>query len=172
VSKATVRSTSGKAKLLASMEGYLGVSRQQPCFILIDLDREECAPEALRSLGVEPRGTLCVRYAVRAVESWLMADRNGLADFLGVGVNRFPVAPDSVEDPVKTLLSAARRSRRRWVQEDLLPRPGSGRKRGPGYASRLIEFASHHWNLEEARRRSPSLERALACLERLAEETP
>ncbi len=168
---ATVHSTSGKARLFRSMTGYVNLSRRQPCFVLVDLDREECAPAALRSLSVTPGEGLCVRFAVRAVESWLMADREGFAKFLGVGTNRLPMAPDTVEDPVAAVLSVARRSRWRWVREDLLPRPGSGRKRGPGYASRLIEFTTRHWNVDEARRHSPSLEGALACLQRILETT-
>ncbi len=168
--EATIKVTSGKEKLLREIPTYGNIARLQRCFALVDLDRENCVPEALRSLGAEPSSLFCLRYAVRAVESWLMADREGIAGFLSVGINRIPVAPDLEEDPVSTVITIARRSRKRWVKEDIVPRPGSGRKRGPGYAGRMIEFIGEHWDIDVARRHSPSLDRAINCLHRLMKE--
>jgi len=39
--------------------------------------------------------------------------------------------------------------------------------RGPGYTSRIIEYASNHWRPSAAAKRSPSLARCIAALETL-----
>ncbi len=168
----SIHVAAGKAALIQRIPRYLRVAHVKPCLVLVDLDRERCAPEALDALGIAPHPQLCVRFAVRKVEAWLLADREGLSRYLGVPLNRLPVRPDDEEDPLDTLIAAARRSRRRHVRENLVPRPGSGRRRGPGYASSMIEFVETRWNIEEAMSHSPSLRRAVECLRRLVQEGP
>jgi hypothetical protein len=110
---------------------------------------------------------MCLRVVVREVESWLLADREGLARFLGVAQTLIPKDPESLPDPKAAMISLARRSRRREVRDDMVPRPGSGRPIGPAYPARLIEFAANVWTPETAADRSDSLKRALRCLTRL-----
>jgi hypothetical protein len=107
---------------------------------------------------------MCFRVAVRAVEAWLLADRESLAGFLRVSPSRVPPDPESLDEPKQAMVNLARQSRSRAVQEDMVPRPGSGRSVGPAYASRLIEFAQSTWRPEIAATRSDSLRR---CCERL-----
>ena len=165
-----VDSMGGKPALLENLPAYTNAAQVSPWLVLLDLDRDECAPAALDSMGHRSAGALCLRFAVRTVESWLMADRHGMARFLNVPLNRLPVMPDEELDPVGALLGAARRSKLKWVREDLLPWAGSGRKRGPGYSSRMIEFVQGRWNIEAAMEHSPSLTRAVSCVRRVVEE--
>ncbi len=64
---------------------------------------------------------------VRHVEAWLLADRERISAFLGVGTVKVPRDPETLEDPTRTLVDLARQSRRRDIREDMVPRPGSGR---------------------------------------------
>jgi hypothetical protein len=50
----------------------------------------------------------------------------------------------------------------------MVPREAAGRPVGPAYTSRLIEYIEAHWRPDVAAQHAASLERALACLKRLA----
>ena len=135
--------------------------------ILRDLDRDApCASALIADLlherGLAPRVSL--RIPVRAMESWLLADREGFTGEFGVAAHRLPDRPDELDDPKQHLVHACRHSTRRTVRNAMVPRPGSGRRVGPEYASRIAAFARATWSAERASRRSPSLERALAGL--------
>src|SRR5712691_5308903 len=87
-----------------------------------------------------PAPRMCFRIAVRAVETWLLADRQRLAQFLSIPVSRIPPALEAENDPKSLLVNLARHSRKRATRADMVPRQHSGRKVGPAYASRLMEF--------------------------------
>lgn len=83
---------------------------------------------------------------------------------------RVPPNPDAEPDPKTTLIDLARRSRRRAIREDIVPREGSGSRVGPGYAGRLIEFvmtAGHPWRPNVAAQHSDSLRRCVEALQAL-----
>jgi hypothetical protein len=113
---------------------------------------------------------MCFRVVVREVEAWLLADRERLASFLGVPISRVPRDPESVDDPKGQMVALARRSLRRDIREDMVPRPQSRREVGPAYSSRLIEFADDvvdGWRPLVAAKSSDSLHRCIRCLSRL-----
>jgi hypothetical protein len=110
-----------------------------------------------------------LRVAVNEAESWLIADRETLAAFLGVSPDIVPLRPDELPDPKTTMINLARKSKARAVREDMVPTPDSGRKIGPAYVSRLIEYAADYWRPEVAVESSESLKR---CVERLKELRP
>jgi len=112
---------------------------------------------------------MCLRVAVREVESWLLADREQIARFLSVRLSQIPREPDELEDPKRVLISIAGGSRKREIRQDLVPRPESGRAVGPAYDARLIEFVANCWHPVEAAVNSRSLHRCIAALERLVE---
>lgn len=160
---------SGKQHLREKIAGYNNAARHGPWFVLVDLDQEaDCAPPVRMDWVAAPAPLLCFRVAVRAVEAWLLADGEALAGFLGVSKRIIPADPDDLPAPKEMLVNLARRSRRKAIREDMVPREGSGRSVGPAYPSRLIEFVTAHWRPATASRYSESLERAVACLRTLA----
>ena len=70
----------GKSYLHASISGYNNAAKFRPWIVLVDLDHDaDCAPELCRNwIGVKA-AHLCFRVAIRAVESWLLADRESIA---------------------------------------------------------------------------------------------
>ncbi len=106
--------------------------------------------------------------AVRAVEAWLLADRERIANLLAVSQAKIPLRPEELEDPKQTLVDLARRSRRRTVRDGLVPTKTSGRQVGRDYNELLTDFVVNKWRPSDAARRSDSLRRALACLRTLA----
>ena len=70
------------------------------------------------------------------------------------------------------MVNLARRSRRREIREDMVPRDQSGRSVGPAYVSRLIEYFQTFWRPNVAIERAQSLRRAVACLRQMIEKVP
>lgn len=159
----------GKGHLRQRMEGYLYAARHRCWLVLVDLDSDyDCAPLMRAAWINTPQPSfLCFRVAVRAVEAWLLADAKSIAAFLGVTPSQIPSQPETLPDPKKTLVSLAAKSRRREIREDIVPPPGSQRKVGAGYASRMIEFTKQHWRPQAAAQRADSLRRALQALQNL-----
>lgn len=166
-SEGSVHVARGKDKLLSGLGGYNNAATRSPWLVLVDLDLDaDCAPPFCLQWMPNPAEHMCFRVAVRMVESWLLADRERFARFLGVSAANLPRNPDEVDDPKAVVVELARNSRRRTLRDELVPRVGSGRRVGALYPSRLIEFISSSWRPQEARGRSDSLDR---CLTRLGE---
>ena len=145
----------GKPALRQKINGYNNAARRAPWIVLVDLDDDaDCAPPIHDEWIPAPAPNLCFRIAVREVQAWLMADAQTL--------------PEKLARPKDTLANLARRSRRRDVcNKDMAPREKSGRRVGPAYASRLIEYVQEYWQPDVAAERSESLRRAIRCLRRL-----
>jgi hypothetical protein len=132
-----------------------------PILLLTDLDQNPCPSGLIHDwLEAEPHANLIFRVAVREVESWLLADRQGFADFLGISVTKVPLEPDQINDPKQSLVNLARRSRSRTLRESIVPRQGSTAVQGPDYNGCLGDFVRYRWDRDSAARRSPSLNRA------------
>jgi len=158
----------GKAGLLQKLDGYNNDARYRPWLVLVDLNGDNpCAPPARNGWLPQPAPRMCFRIAVREVEAWLLADRESIARFLRVRSALIPREPEQIEDPKRTVVGIARKSRSQSVRTDMVPRPGSVRTVGPAYTSRMIEFVLNHWHPEDAILAAPSLEGAVRCLRRI-----
>lgn len=104
---------------------------------------------------------MCFRIAVRASESWLLADRQAIADFLSVSIALIPPLPENEPVPKQLMIRIAGRSRRRAIREGMVPAQGDSSKIGPEYTSMLAEYARERWDPRQASERAPSLRRAL-----------
>ena len=164
----------GKSFLKTRMDGFNEAAQVDPWVVLVDLDHDaECPSLVVDEWVPEPAPHMCFRIAVRAIESWLIADSTGLAEFLSVTASRIPRDPDALSDPKRTMLKIAASSRRKTIRADMVPRPRSQRKVGPAYNSRLIEFVNdkrHGWKPAVAARSSDSLKRCLLRLDQLIKE--
>jgi len=158
----------GKHKLDSSLRAYNSAARFGRWLVVRDLDHDAPCPAALVAHLCPSRApNLCLRIAVRAVESWFLGDPANLANFLRVSKALVPPHPDSLDDPKGAVINLAVRSRRREVREDIVP-AGPGHREGPAYASRIIEFAQFHWDARSAAANSNSLARCLAALDALS----
>ena len=133
-------------------------------FLLTDLDSpQNCPPKLIRSwVGASLNSGFLFRVAVVEIESWIMADRRGIAEFLSIPLNRIPQSTDRIEDPKEFLVSLARRSRKTKLRRELVPAPGATTaKVGTGFNARFTEFVRDHWDLKRAASASVSLKRTL-----------
>jgi hypothetical protein len=159
----------GKSGLDRRLPGFNQAARHSPWLVIRDLDRDaSCAPSLLALLLPRPSPGLVLRIAVPEVESWLLADRQRIAGFLGVPVAAIPDDPDGLASPKETVIALARRSRRRQIAQGLVPDPRAGRRVGPLYAALTCGFVERTWSPADAAGGSGSLRRALLSLARLA----
>jgi hypothetical protein len=158
----------GKQDLRSKIPNYKRAAQFEPWIILVDLNHDaQCAPELCRNWIVETTPHLCFRVAVRAIESWLLADRENIAKYLSIPQTIVPDDPEVSMDPKETIISLARQSRRARIRVDMVPSPRGGRKVGPAYTSSLIEFVNHPevgWRPLVAAERSDSLQRCFNAL--------
>lgn len=134
-----------------------------------DLEQEPCATALFKKHLPHGRSPgFILRLAVRMLESWLLADAESMARFLGAPESKVPRNPDKLVHPKKELVTLARRHASHSLRRDLVPEEGHSGVVGPGYRPRMEDFILKRWRPQTARRRSPSLDRALAALEDIA----
>lgn len=162
----------GKGLLDQRLGKYNQAARHHSWFVLRDMDNDApCAGELVSRLLPGRSVGMCFRIPVHSVESWLLADRDGLARFLSVPVGGVPTRPDEVPRPKEILLRLASRSRTRSVREGLVRAVRGGLRVGPEYVGLLTEFVQR-WNIEEAKDSSDSLRRCVAAVRTVALSTP
>lgn len=156
----------GKDHLRENIRRFNQAAAFTPFVVLTDLDEENCAPELI--IEWLPQGAnknLLFRIAVREVESWLMADRQRFAGFLGVSIKKIPSNPDDCADPKSLVLELVKQSRKRKIREDLLPTAGSTSKVGRNYNGQLISFVLTQWRIDDSSlKNSNSLNKAFNAL--------
>jgi hypothetical protein len=158
----------GFGYLKSKIAGFNAAAERTPFLVLTDLDRCECAPSLIADWLPKRRSSnLMFRIAVREVEAWLLADRRGLADYLGIAEASIPRNPESLADPKEVLISCARKSKRRLLREAILPAAGTTSKVGPDYNACLGRFVTSCWRPDLAQAESESLARTIRCLRKL-----
>jgi hypothetical protein len=154
----------GCGKIRKNINAYNKASVHHPFFIIVDLDTNACAPSLIETWLPSGLNTHCIfRVAVREIESWLFADRDGLAKFLAVPITLLPRDSETIEDPKRLLLNISRRSRKREIREGLAPLDDTVRI-GPDYNYYLSHFVRNFWDIDEAQKKSQSLARTIEKL--------
>ncbi len=128
-----------------------------------------CPPSVVSTWTPHRHPDMVFRVVVRELESWILADRQGVADLLHTPLNRIPQLPEQEADPKHSLVAIARRSRSTRIKAALVPRPGSSAVVGPDYNAEMEKFVLGAWNPAAARTASPSLDRSLTRLREAAD---
>ena len=154
--------TRGNDQIRKMIEKFRNASHVLPHVVLTDLDRYPC-PLALleewRATDLPPQ--LLFRIAVREVESWLLADRNGIAQYLQIPLIKVPLYPEMEIDPKQTLINLARKSKKKRLAAGIVPAVGSRAPIGPLYNEKMGEFVTQQWDVKRASDNSDSLARAM-----------
>jgi hypothetical protein len=159
-----------KIRVLKRLPNYNNAAHYTPWVVLVDLDLDfECPVNAKQAWLDEPAKYMCFRIAVRKIETWFLADRENIARFLGVPIALVSKDPETLKDPKLEMVNLARKSNKRIIKANIVPREGTGRSTGEAYAVTLIDFATNYWDIEDAAENSESLRRCIACLKRLIE---
>jgi len=138
-----------------------------PVLMITDLDSSVCASEMIHDwLGRPPSAGFLFRICVREVESWLLAHREAMAEFLKVRLALIPTSPESLPDPKKRLMDLAKTSSQRKIRLAFTPIGSS--TIGPDQNAMLKEYIFKTWDPAEAAKSAPSLARARERLRVLA----
>lgn len=149
----------GKSKLDPRIPALNRSGARINWLILRDLDHDApCASQLIDGLLGEstrlPR--VALRAPIRAMESWLLADRDGFAREFSVSRHRVPDDPDHLNSPKRSVVNLCGKSRKSEIRAAMLPRTGSRRQAvGPEYTDRIATFARGLWNPERASENSP-----------------
>jgi len=162
--------TRGFGNIKNKCEGFLKMALAGlHTIILTDLDKADCACTLIRDWFNIPQDdpiglpSQCIfRVAVKEVESWILADHEAWAKFIGISEANFSKFPDELDDPKEHLLNVIRRKGRTKIHQEMLPKDAA--HIGPKYNAVLCDFVDSIWKPERAAKNSPSLERALKAL--------
>lgn len=163
----------GKSDLRKSFDKFYNLSTREVVLLLVDLDRTSdrkmCAIDLVRNwlVGRKPNPQLIFRVAVHEVESWLMADHDGLEYLLGLRARtKLPSFPDRVEEPKELLLSLVKSSRKKELRDCFKSIEG---RLSPGltYSTTLCRWIDAHWSPKRAAEKSDSLKRAIIALQKV-----
>ncbi len=156
------------------MPSFMEMARNGiPLLVLTDLDQLDCPPTLIRDwLRLPPAGSVKIpdqfafRVAVREVESWILADREAFAKFLGIAVVNIPSEPEQLDDPKQHLLNIIKKKGRKKWNKEMLPQNRTS-SIGPQYNEKLCKFISEQWDPGRAEKYAPSLARAIRSLEKI-----
>jgi hypothetical protein len=160
----------GYGKIKKRITAYNQAAKYGFFFVLTDLDKYECAPALISEwLLLDHNTQLLFRVAVHEIESWLLADRENFAEFFAVNKSLIPAEPDKELDPKKIVISLASKSRKRSKKEAIIPIDEYA-SIGPGYNMEFRNYIQNYWNIHNARKHSPSFEKAMQALEKMSEK--
>lgn len=154
----------GFGAIKRDIKKYNEAAKYMPIFALTDLDNDFCPSRKITDWldNTTPSEKMFFRIAVKEIESWLLADREGFAGFLNISQSNIGNTPDQLADPKNELFRLVKKSRQRRIREAILPANGSDM--GPAYNSTLQSFVETKWDLTRAQINSPSLQRTIHAL--------
>lgn len=157
----------GITRLLPDLKRYAECARHvRPVLCVADTDHQCAVLLRQQWLPDDAPNSFLLRLAVSEAESWVLADREGVADFFEVPLRMIPEGAEELADAKQAVLRIASRSRRPGVRAEMLA-PGIVLRPGTGYNVHLAHFVAQSWELERASPRANSLERAVANLRTL-----
>lgn len=168
----------GQIKSLAPKFNKL--AEQRTVLLLADQDEHDCPIALMRAYlgGLPHTSGLIFRVAFNEVELWLLADRENLAEYLGVDVH---LMPECVERQIQGKVNREIRLGYKaslFIMRDLAPAirnemlrrsllPVKSASKGPDYNGVLLPFVREKWNPQLAAKNSTSLARAIARISAL-----
>lgn len=140
------------------------------CLSLVDLMDTQlpCPTEVIQRWLPSRSQFMLFRVVIQEAESWVLGDKNNIAEFLKVRIGRIPDHPEQISDPKRMLVNLARGSRSSKIRSALVPEEGSTAQVGKLYTAEVVNFVRAQWDIEKAREKVPSLDRCLRQLESIS----
>jgi hypothetical protein len=150
-----------------------------PVVLLIDLDNNDCAPQLVNQLISNKNDNFIFNIAVDEAEAWLMADREGFANYFKIILEDMPTAHKTKQGGRKILTEMnfsykssmflthelIKKSKHSEFIQQLTPKKGAAK--GPEYNSCMLPFIQNIWNIDNARQNTDSLNRMIVRLQNL-----
>lgn len=157
-----VRSVNGKGVIDRDIKRYWEAARSHAYVVFRDLDRDGGGcPVTLRAELVEhtpgESPDLLIRIVDQCIESWILADREGIAEFCNRSAASVKPRASHHKPYLLRLMKEAK-------LKDAVEEKGRELDFGPTYAKHLQRLMTDHWSIERAAAESDSLRRALERL--------
>jgi len=163
----------------SQIEQYNKLSETSPVILLIDLDNNDCAPQLLQQLISAKNDDFIFNIAVDETEAWLMADREGFAEYFKIKLEDMPVACQTKQGGRKPLIEMNFSVKSSWFLthelikkskssefiQQLTPKPNAAK--GPEYNICILPFIENKWNIDNAKQNSDSLGRMITRINNL-----
>ena len=163
-------SKGGFGYLRKGIKGFNQAAKVIPFLVMTDLDKYDCPPNLIKDwLNVTKHPQLLLWVAVRETETWLLADREGFSGYIRLDKSHIPVNVEDITNPKEFLINLVRKSNKRSIMQNIIPKPGTTATQGRNYNGTLINFVNQYWSTDRARNISPSLNRAIKCVEKFKE---
>jgi hypothetical protein len=151
-----------KDDIVATLRKWNEAAKWDYWAIIIDMDHDsDCVAEYKKSLLPNPSEKMIFRIAIRKIESWILADAQAVATYLGIKQSLVPTHPETLDDPKLSLLGLVHKSRRKDIKEDMLSQVGL--KQGMRYPERIKELLQY-WRPQIAQQSADSLKRCIHAL--------
>ncbi len=161
---------------------FNNLSESSPVILLMDLDDKDCAPSILKQFFQETTKNdhFVFNIAIDEAEAWLMADRTNFSEYFRVPIDSIP-EPRRIRNkkdhylemdfPYKSsyymVNSIIPNSRVKEFRDQMIPQNGA--KKGKEYNSALTPFIKYHWDINNARQNSDSLNRMIMRINKLSD---
>jgi hypothetical protein len=170
-------------QVINGISNFNTLSETHPVILLIDLDRNDCAPQLIEKLIKNKNDDFIFNIAVDEAEAWLMADREGFAKYFKIKLADMPSAHQTKQGGRKALTEMnfacksswylthelIQKSRSSELKQQLIPKPGAAK--GPEYNDAMRPFIENAWNIDNACQNSDSLTRMVLRIKNLLQRS-
>lgn len=160
------------------------LSRSKPVILLTDLDATQCPPMLKNRLlaNQEQNEDFILNIAVDEAEAWLMADREGFAEYFGIPISEIPNAAPQRMGGRKPLTEMEFPCKSSWMFTHILISKSSKDElkqqieakgtatKGKEYNPAVVPFIKNAWSIDNAMQNSDSLTRMVRRLQALGEK--
>jgi hypothetical protein len=166
-------------QIKSKIKEFNTLSSSFPVVLLMDLDADSCAPQLVGQMIPERNENFSFNVAVDEAEAWLMADREGFAEYFQIKRDDMPSSHLTKQGGSKALIEMnfsykssmylthelIKKSRKQEFVQQLTPKKGAAK--GPEYNSCILPFIQNKWDIDCARKNSDSLNRMIARIKKL-----
>ncbi|ENO1078101.1 MULTISPECIES: DUF4276 family protein [Enterobacter cloacae complex] len=158
----------GCGYLTSNLDKFNALANSHHVLLVLDLDNKHDLQEFKNNIEGQIRNKdekLKIIVPVREIESWLLADREGLSKFLAVSKDKIDREPELLLDPKEKIINLARQSRDSNIKKGIPPKQGAAAKMGLSYNTLLCSFIREHWDITRAFELSPSLRETISFID-------
>jgi hypothetical protein len=170
-------------QIKSKIKEFNKLSATYPVVLLTDLDASSCAPQLINNLMPENKHeNFILNIAVDEGEAWLMADREGFANYFGLDINKIPTTVLTKQGGNKALNEMNFPCKSSWFltheliktskKSELIKQltPKQGASKGPEYNTGILPFIQERWNITNACINSDSLTRMVSRIKLLVKQ--
>lgn len=160
----------GSGNIIRSITKHAEAARQIPRILFLDSDNK-CPVDMRKDLEKELThipADFVLRIVCTCIESWVLADCEGLASFCGVGIAAIPASQKlaPIHNHKNELLKVLRKSKSPKGRE-MTQGSGNDLQFSDDYTHHLADLMTDYWDAERAAQNNDSLRRAIARLKDL-----